>query len=364
MLRVLLATHLSPVIHGQALMASQLASANAAWSDIELYQLNTSYAETREALKGGGLKKIFKLRDYLREAEEIIRNEKIDILIVTPAFFRAPFFKDQYFLRTLKKRTGVKVVGWVHMDPERLEFDRLPYPLRRLAASLVKNVDHWVSCASSLASQWPFWIVGDATKVNAISNGIPDPSPIDAKLSHSPKRLMYLSSMDPEKGWRDLYDVAVELCETRVDFEVHFYGGVGAGESQEALQEKFSTGPHASRIQWHGATWDDDKQRAFQCADLFVFPSHTEQFPISILEAMAHRLPIIATNVGAVRDALPDQPLLEAKNRVQLSSAITDFLDRPEHYNDQGNSNRQRFVERFSRDAFLKAWQQLLIQFN
>lgn len=50
----------------------------------------------------------------------------------------------------------------------------------------------------------------------------------------------------------------------------------------------------------------DEVLKEMENADLFVFPSYTEGFSVSILEAMAKGLPVIATDVGANKETLED----------------------------------------------------------
>ena len=45
-------------------------------------------------------------------------------------------------------------------------------------------------------------------------------------------------------------------------------------------------------------------QKLLLQADIFVLPSYNEGLPMAILEAMAHKLPIISTDVGSITDAV------------------------------------------------------------
>lgn len=93
--------------------------------------------------------------------------------------------------------------------------------------------------------------------------------------------------------------------------------------------------------------------------DIYAIPSNTEQFPISQVEAMAARLPVMATDVGDVRAILPplSQPLVSAVGddealAVNLRTLLTDKALR----NRLGEANRTHVEAHYQLDAVLAAY--------
>ena len=62
-------------------------------------------------------------------------------------------------------------------------------------------------------------------------------------------------------------------------------------------------------------------------ADLFIFPSKREGLPVSIIEAMAARLSVIASNVRGNRDLITKENLFEPDDIVALTSLIEKRLE-------------------------------------
>jgi glycosyltransferase involved in cell wall biosynthesis len=73
-----------------------------------------------------------------------------------------------------------------------------------------------------------------------------------------------------------------------------------------------------------------DVARLLRGADLFVQPSHFEAFGISVIEAMATGLPIVATAVGGMLDYLVDRDnalLAPAQDPAALADRIGEALN-------------------------------------
>jgi len=72
--------------------------------------------------------------------------------------------------------------------------------------------------------------------------------------------------------------------------------------------------------------------QVYGAASVFVLPSHTESFPLTILEAMSSGLPIVASNVGGVPEILThnkDGVLVKPGDAQKLAVGIMSILDDP-----------------------------------
>lgn len=342
------------------MMSAQLAEVISQWEGYELFSINACYATDRKKLGGFSWRKFCLWLKYLSEACLICAFHRIDCVIITHSFFRSAFLKDSFFL-WLGRVFHRKMVVWVHMDPNRLHWKPDTSRFVRYAKRVLTLPDKWVACTPCLMNQWPEAF--DRKKLTALSNGIPDPVGNKTSKKKTHLHVVFLSSMTEEKGWRELFATAEVLCSENPGVVFDFYGDPGAGESREHLETVFAGSSHPDRILWHGGVWGDQKINVLLESDLFCLPSWTEAFPIAIIEAMACGLPVIATRVGGVPDAITDGIngwLVEPRDQSGLLSALRDAVVQRDTLVNMGQNNRLRYLNNFSLSAFDKKWQQLL----
>jgi len=91
--------------------------------------------------------------------------------------------------------------------------------------------------------------------------------------------------------------------------------------------------------------------------DLFALPSFSEGLPNSILEAMACSLPIVATHVGGIPEAIQDKKngiLIPPRNESALHQAIEVLAGDSKKRKQMGESSRLLVEQQFSLDIQLK----------
>lgn len=357
---VLLA-QVDPPIHGQAIMSALLAKESEGWQDFRFTVINAAYATDRASLGGFSFGKVLRWISFLARVTKELSFGKADTVVMTHSFFRGPFLKDSAFVWLVKRLFGRRLFVWVHMDPSRLGWETLPDVFHRHAVRTLALPDRWVACSPALTAGWPDEFPRD--RVTSICNGIPDPAEGRLASPGDGRHIVFLSAMTEEKGWKELFRTASRLCGEDPLLRVSFYGSPGAGEDEESLRAAFAAGTHPDRITWKGAVWDDAKAEALRAADLFCFPSWTEAFPLAVLDAMAFGLPVVASDVGGVHDALSAGEgawLIPPRDEAALESALREALASPSRLREMGARNRARFLERFNASAFGRAWHDLL----
>lgn len=134
-------------------------------------------------------------------------------------------------------------------------------------------------------------------------------------------RVTYVGRLSRLKGTYDLIEAIALLSQRAHDF--HFVlVGVGATEHDDqeirALIESRAIGEYVTLA---GRVSDEEKWRILSDSDLMVFPSHGEQFGVTVLEGFAAGLPVITTRV----DYLP-RLVLDGENGLVVSPGRPDEL--------------------------------------
>ena len=140
------------------------------------------------------------------------------------------------------------------------------------------------------------------------------------QFDNSVVTFLYVGWMVKEKGVKELIDTVLEN-RTLDRFNFIFIGG---GTLLEELKSKVEKSD-STNIHFTGWLEKSEIIPYYKKADGLILPSHAEGFPNVILEALNYRLPVIATDVGAVSESIIDGKngfLIEAKNKEELLSSI------------------------------------------
>jgi glycosyltransferase involved in cell wall biosynthesis len=135
--------------------------------------------------------------------------------------------------------------------------------------------------------------------------------------------------------------------------------GEAAGTDLARLQSLAAQLSLNGSLQWLGLRRDIGA--LLDTADAFVSASAWEGMPLAVGEAMAMEKPVVATDVGGVRELVGDAGILvPAGNSVALARAMLDLMDQDgEQRSALGRSARQRIVEHFSMDVNADRWEAL-----
>jgi glycosyltransferase involved in cell wall biosynthesis len=105
----------------------------------------------------------------------------------------------------------------------------------------------------------------------------------------------YVGRLSEEKGVEYLLQAAASLATEHNDFRVVV---VGDGPARQSLESAANRLGLAGRVTFAG--FQPETAPWYAAMDAFVLPSLTEGTPMALLEAMAHRLPVVASAVGGV----------------------------------------------------------------
>lgn len=107
----------------------------------------------------------------------------------------------------------------------------------------------------------------------------------------------------PHKRFQDLVSALALLRDESVD--LHLYGGGNPPLEERVLKRAAELGV-ADRVHHHGKVSDAELLALHRAADIYVSTSVEEGFAISVVEAMALGLPVIAVRKGAIPEVLPE----------------------------------------------------------
>lgn len=155
---------------------------------------------------------------------------------------------------------------------------------------------------------------------------------------------------------------AERVRESLPDFQLLL---VGEGPERPKIEAEIETRGLGETVRLLGLR--TDVRRLLAAADLFLLTSISEGIPVTLIEAMAARLPIVSTDVGGVPEVVvPGETgwMAPAGDDVQLAQAVIQSLSDPDRCRAMAIAGWRRAEELFSEqqmhDAYAALYEEML----
>ena len=106
----------------------------------------------------------------------------------------------------------------------------------------------------------------------------------------------------------------------------------------------------------------EDARNLYPIFDVYLLPSRLEAFPVTVQEAMHAGVPVVATDVGSVREAVDDGEtgfVVSVEDVQAMAAAVRRLRDDPELRARMGWRASEVACERFDVEAGVRAWEDL-----
>jgi glycosyltransferase involved in cell wall biosynthesis len=191
--------------------------------------------------------------------------------------------------------------------------------------------------------------VAPPEKIVTVHNGIED-TPLRAQAGRDPvPRIVMVARFAPQKNQAQLLEAVSEID---LPFKLTF---VGDGPTRAAAESLAAERGLKDRVEFLGIRKDTSEILA--AGSIFALATNWEGFPITILEAMRAGLPVVATDVDGVREAVTHNStgyLVAKSDTTALRERIVELLGDGDKRSRLGGAGRARYESEFTNASMLR----------
>lgn len=358
-----------PPVHGASMVGQYIHDSELINSSFDCHYVNLAVATRLDEIGKGGWNKVKGVLKKLMEVRKAVKTVKPDLVYITPNSAGAPFYKD-FITVMMLKIMGRKIVMHFHnkgvTTRQNRWLDNWLYrryfkgvKLILLAEALYEDVKRYVKREDVFVCPNAIPAISNANGVTVNSNHVP--------------HILWLTNIMKTKGIMEYLSALKILKDKGVTFKADFVGGLTKEMSGEEFDEALAAMGLKGCCAYFGPKYGDDKYVFFRQADVFVLPSYTEAFPVSILEAMQFALPVVASNVGGVSAEVEDgvngyliggkQPVMLntfRPNPREIAEKIETLLTDSALRQRMGEAGREKYEKEFTLEVFEKRMAEIL----
>lgn len=252
----------------------------------------------------------FRTIRIFQDLKKALKREPFDIAHVNTSCSPLGIIRDAIVLRTIRKY-GIPVVTHFHCDipfwvRNRVSELFLKYIIcnSKMRIVLCNNSEKYIKCVTGKDSI----IIPNFINSDIVS----EKKTLNIKIT----KILYVGGVQPDKGCYEIFEVAKSF--PNISF-------VMVGQKSKEFERIAAP----ENVELRGPLNHESVLELMDDCDVFLFPSHSEGFSLSVAESMARGMAIIATDVGANAQMIENNGgiIVPVENVTAIENAIQQMSD-------------------------------------
>jgi glycosyltransferase involved in cell wall biosynthesis len=219
---------------------------------------------------------------------------------------------------------------------------------RTAAYLFVSDAERRFALAAGVGARRPMHVVHNGS---AAADATPPDTALTAHAAGHPLAAM-VSVLRPAKGIGTFLDAAPAVLAAVPGARLAL---VGSGPEHDTFSARVRANGLDTEPRFAMLPWRPPMAAQLEALDVLTLPSEMEAFPVSLVEAMAHGVPQVASDVGGIPEAVTAETglLVPPRDVAALGDALIALLGDPERRARLGEGSRLRHAACFTLDRMV-----------
>jgi len=250
----------------------------------------------------------------------ILKKENIGIVfLMDMASSRNPYYK---YVAQVSKLLKVKVISSIISTPAELSTEKEKRVVAEYSDTIIAATEYNKNIFKDCSN-----------KIEVISLGYDGDVMCEELMNEKENVVLSVGGIRRRKKYHTLVEAAKEVVNRKESVKFYIVGGIDDPDYLTELKKLVTKYKLENSVFFIGRVADGELSELYRKAKLFYLPSEHEMFGIVFVEAMAHGLPIVASNVTAIPEVVGAAGMLfDPENYISHANAIINLLEDEELY--------------------------------
>lgn len=251
-------------------------------------------------------------------------------------------FKRSAMIVNLAKFFNKKVIIHSHASQFKVFYAESSDKQKKWIVEILNKADVLIA----LSESWREWfitlgIIPDKITILHNITAYPQITRKKENFTNRPIRFLFMGEIGQRKG---IFDILRGLTNHRDEIKDKIELRIGGNKMESELRKTIDDGGLADFVKFEGWVSGEKKIELLNWADVYILPSFNEGLPISILEAMSYRMPIISSPVGGIPEVVDKSNglLVTPGNDEEIFAAMKFYSENEKDIILQGNESYRK----------------------